>query len=105
MGLQHINCGRRQKASYYIYLQLCKYTGGKTKRKTDEMETRELINNKQMHIKLDQRWSRLCLQLHARGRESILIINLFKMNPRDKRAAVQTHRTMLMGEQRVVTQD
>lgn len=53
-------------------------------------------------LELDQRWSRLCLQLPVRGRESILIINVFKINPGHKRAAVQAHRTPPMGEQRVL---
>ena len=54
-------------------------------------------------LELDQRWSRLCLQLPVRGRESILIISVFKINPGHKHAAVQAHRTTPMGEQRVLT--
>lgn len=54
-------------------------------------------------LELDKGWSRLCLQLPVRGRESILTIKVFKINPGDKRAAVLAHRTTLMGEQRVLT--
>lgn len=39
--------------------------------------------------KLDQGWSGLCLQLPVRGREPILTVKVFKINPGDKRAEFQ----------------
>lgn len=48
----------------------------------DEMETQELINNRCTLSSI--RGGGLCPQLSVRGRESVLIINLLKINSRYK---------------------